>query len=154
MIYSIKYLFDIYIYIIDIYKIYNRYIKLIYPDITLIYPYNYLSIYLSIHTRICTYIYIYIYIYIIFFNFVKLNTLSIDKGSHNRYAMPNALLWALWSFKICIWSELHCSVLKERNFLASVGRIWKWALKKLPSWETLKNFWKSDKKLRLNKILG
>ena len=30
-------------------------------------------------------IYIYIYIYIILFNFVKLNTLLIEKGSHKQY---------------------------------------------------------------------
>ena len=40
-------------------------------------------------------------------NFVKLNTLLIEKGSHNihkRYAMPTALVavLALWTFKIFI----------------------------------------------------
>ena len=30
------------------------------------------------------------YIYVMFFNFVKLKTLLIEKGSHKRYAMPTA----------------------------------------------------------------
>ena len=46
------------------------YIMLIYPNITLIY--------------------IYIYIYNV--NFVKLNSLLIEKGSRKRYAMPFALV--------------------------------------------------------------
>ena len=76
-----------------------------------------------------------------------LNTLLIEKGSHKRYAMPTVqVVWALCSFKIWIWSELHWWALKERNFLARAGRIWKWTLQKVPCLETLKNFLKSDKK--------
>ena len=50
-------------------------------------------------------------------NFVKLSTLLIEKSSHKWYATPTALevVWALWSFKIFIWSELRWWALKERN---------------------------------------
>ena len=50
-------------------------------------------------------------------NFVKLSTLLIKKGSHKRYATLTtpAVVWALWSFKIFIWSELYWWILKERN---------------------------------------
>ena len=55
--------------------------------------------------------------YIMLLNFVKLSTLLIEKGSHKRFAMPTVLVvvWALWSFKIFIWSELRWWALKERN---------------------------------------
>ena len=36
--------------------------------------------------------YIYVCIYVMLFNFVKLNTLLIEKGSHKRYAMPSVLV--------------------------------------------------------------
>ena len=47
--------------------------------------------------------------YIKLLNFVKLSTLLIEKGSHKRYATPTALVvvWALWSFKVFIRSELY-----------------------------------------------
>ena len=55
--------------------------------------------------------------YLMLLNFVKLSTLLIEKGSHNQYAMPTALVavWALWSFKIFNWSELRWRALKEQN---------------------------------------
>ena len=48
---------------------------------------------------------------------VKLSTLLIKKGSHKQYATLTtlAVVWALWSFKIFIWSELYWWALKERN---------------------------------------
>ena len=53
--------------------------------------------------------------YIMLLNFVKLSTLFIKKGSHKQYAMLTtlAVVWALWSFKIFIWSELYWWALKE-----------------------------------------
>ena len=102
-------------------------------------------IYIYICIMLITRIYIYIYIYIYNVNFVKLNTLLIEKGSRKRYSMPTALVWALWSFKICIWSELHWWVLKERNFLVRAGRIWRWALKNFLVWRHLRIFWKVTK---------
>ena len=63
------------------------------------------------------YIYIHIYVYIMLLNFFKLITLLIKKGSHKRYATPRtlAVVWALWFFKIFLWSELNWWALKEQN---------------------------------------
>ena len=46
-----------------------------------------------------------------------LSTLLIKKGCHKRYATLTtlAVVWALWSFKIFIWSELYWWALKEQN---------------------------------------
>ena len=47
--------------------------------------------------------------YITLLKLVKLSHLLIKKGSHKRYATLTALavVWALWSFKIFIWSDLR-----------------------------------------------
>ena len=47
-------------------------------------------------------------------NFVKLSTLLIKKGCHERYATLTtlAVVWALWLFKIFFWSELYWTLPK------------------------------------------
>ena len=44
-----------------------------------------------------------------------MSTLLIKKGSHKRYATLTSLAvsWALWSFKIFLWSELYWWAFKE-----------------------------------------
>ena len=54
---------------------------------------------------------------IILLNFVKLSTLLIERDGHKRYTLPAALVvvWALWSFKIFIWTKLRWWALEEQN---------------------------------------
>ena len=80
------------------------------------------SLFLSLSLSIYLSIYIYInlsteWANITLLNFVKLSTLLIKKGNHKRYTTLTALavVWALWSFKIFFWSELHWWALKEQN---------------------------------------
>ena len=60
---------------------------LIYPNITLI-----CNIYIYICVCVCVRVCVCVCVCVMFFNFVKLNTVLIEKGSHKRYAMPNALV--------------------------------------------------------------
>ena len=68
---------------------------------------------------------------IMLLNFVKLNTLLIEKSSYKQYPMPTSLVavLALWSFKIFTWSKLRWWTLKERfryvPFYLKMSKIYK-----------------------------
>ena len=94
---------------------------------------------------------------IMLLNIVKLSTLLIKKASHKRYVTLTtlAVVWALWSFKTFIWSELYWWALKQQKICCLqidhiIDQI-RW-LPKPAGWDFISPCWsfKKKKKKRLS----